>query len=396
MQMIENVTVVPGAGAPRVEAACVVLDETGVVLDIQPGRVMPGRYLLPSAVDLHLDNLTERRRPRATVELDLAGVLASLDAECAAAGIGVVCVAARCEDAPGKGVHGRHAVETATMIEALSAQFACDWRLHVRVEVTDGKSVGLLRDVLAASNRVALISVMEHTAERSRFESAQAHREFYAADWGVSPQEVDRILAEQAQGTGDAQSRRQETASLARERGILLASHDDRTVEQVDQAHDLGARLAEFPLTPQAARRALELGMDTVLGAPNAVRGRSTSPGNILVRDAVREGLCTVLCSDYLPSSLTGAVLALAEHGVCRLEDAVDLAARSPARLIAAGERTIAPGRPLNAALVAVTEGTPVGLGLWRDGVRTYGRGAGGGNGSRPLARGKAGRVRFS
>ncbi|GAA4283289.1 alpha-D-ribose 1-methylphosphonate 5-triphosphate diphosphatase [Brevibacterium daeguense] len=374
--MIENVTVVPGHGAAPIVGATVTLDSEGVVTAISAAGLSGGdeRFLVPAAVDLHLDNLAERRRPRATVRLSLEAVLSVLDAECAASGIGTVCVAARCEDAPGKGVFVEDAVELAGVVERLAPRLACDWRIHARVEVTDDSAVEALRSVLQVSSRVSLISVMEHSTERSRFASPAEHRAFYAADWGVSEDEVDRIMQEKAAGGADRNARRQEVAALAAAAGVVLASHDDRSPEDVEDAHRLGARVAEFPLTLPAAHRARELGMATVLGSPNAVRGRSTSPGNILVADAVSAGACEVLCSDYLPSALQSAVFALVRAGAAPLEAAVDLVSTAPAAAIGLPSPSIEIGKPLTAALGRVPDGVFMGEALWRDGRRTFAR----------------------
>jgi alpha-D-ribose 1-methylphosphonate 5-triphosphate diphosphatase len=372
--VIDRVRVVPGSGGEPHACANVVLDDDGVVTAIEPCAGEADRILVPAAVDLHLDNLRERRRPRATVVLDQAGVLAGLDAECAAAGIGTVCVAARCEESPGKGIFAADAVELAEILEGLASTLACDWRLHVRCEVTDEVALDTMRAVLAASSRVALVSFMEHSINRTRFASAEEHRAFYAADWGVSPEEIDRILAETEAEVPLAEERRREVARMAAEAGILLASHDDRDAEDVEQSHALGATIAEFPLSPGAAVRAAELGMVRVLGAPNAVRGRSTSPGNLLVADAVRDGLVDVLCADYLPSSIGQAPWSLAARGVAAVEDLIDLVAANPARALGLPVPRIEVGAPLSASLRRLVGGTDIGLGLWREGRCTWQR----------------------
>ncbi|GAA1265114.1 hypothetical protein GCM10009609_30390 [Pseudonocardia aurantiaca] len=375
-QTIENVTVVPGGGRAPVAGATVELDPDGTVRSIRDtgGAHPDGRFLVPAAVDLHLDNLTERRQPRATVRLDQAAVLSVLDAECAAAGTGTVCIAARCEDAPGKGVLVEDAVELARILEGLAPRLACDWRIHARVEVTDDSAIDALREIVGISSRVAIVSVMEHSAERSRFASREEHRAFYAADWGVSLDEVDQMMAAKAAGGADRESRRAEAARISREAGIVLASHDDRSAGDIDAAVALGATVAEFPLTMDAALHARRQGMATVLGAPNAIRGRSTSPGNVLVADAVAAAACDILCSDYLPFALQAAPHALAQAGVVGLGAAVDLVSTAPAAALGLPNPTIEVGKPLTAALGTVSGTTFIGTALWRAGRRTFSR----------------------
>ncbi|MGV0744822.1 alpha-D-ribose 1-methylphosphonate 5-triphosphate diphosphatase [Mycolicibacterium sp. XJ870] len=378
--VIENVTVIPGGGRPVVANAAVVLDDDGRVCEIaqmadtgSPGDV----YLVPAGVDLHLDNLVQRRRPRATVSLDHEAVISVLDAECAAAGIGTVCVAARCEDSPRKGIAIADAAVLAAVVEDLAPHLSCDWRVHARVELTDDRSVDTLAAVLAATSRVALISMIETSAQRSRFATLAETRAFYAQDWGVTEAEVEDVFTVDPGRLSAIADRRKEVATLTLQRGIVLASHDDRTPAHIEEAFELGARVAEFPLTIEAAERATGLGMHVVLGAPNAIRGRSTSTGNLLASDAVAAGVCDVLCSDYLPSSLQAAPLALADQGATSLPAAIDLVSVNPAAVLDLPDAVIEVGRPLSASLRRIDPDsgrTQVGMALWRAGRLVFGR----------------------
>lgn len=381
--VIEGVTVVPGDGRDIVADAVVTLDAQGRVESIIPDAAAArDRYLVPGAVDLHLDNLQQRRRPRATVSLDHAAVISVLDAECAAAGISTVCIAARCEDSPRKGIAIADAAILAAVLEDLAPVLCCDWRIHARVELTDDGAVDALHAVLDASSRVALISMMETSIQRSRFSSLAETQAFYAQDWGVSEAEVEEIFTVDAGQLGRIAERRKSVADLALDRGVRLATHDDRTEEHIEEAFAFGARIAEFPLTMAAARRARELGMTVVLGAPNALRGKSTSTGNVLAAEAVTAGLCDVLCSDYLPSALHAAPHVLAGERNVALAEAVDLVSSNPARALGLAPVTIDVGRPLTASLRrvqhfgadAAEKGAHVGVALWRDGQLVFSR----------------------
>ncbi|HEV3187591.1 MAG TPA: alpha-D-ribose 1-methylphosphonate 5-triphosphate diphosphatase [Acidimicrobiales bacterium] len=370
---IDQVTVVPGAGQEVVECATVTVDDNGTVVAIEPTDGASVGYLIPAAVDVHLDNVRERRRPRATVELALSEVIPMLDVECAAAGVGTLLVSGRFEHEPRKGVILSDALALCELIEDLYPTLACDWYIHARVEVTDDGVIEALQQATAASSRIKLISMMDHSAERSRFASVEEHRQFYAADFGVSLDEIDAIIERKRDGAGNADERRRMVANIAQERSITLVSHDDRTAAQIDDAASLGATVAEFPLSTEAARRAHELGMSIVLGAPNAARGRSTSPGNILVADAVSDGLCDILCSDYLPSSLVRAVFRLSDDGVMALKDGVGLLT-SAASVVGVAEPVICVGQPLNASLRQRVNGVDIGMALWRQGELMYQR----------------------
>lgn len=382
LTVLEGLTVVPGGGRPVIPDATVTLGEGGRVLDIAANSAPTRAVLLPAAVDLHLDNLVQRRAPRATVLLDNETVLPVLDAECAAAGIGTVCIAARCEHSPRKGIDIADAPALAASIERLGPELGCDWRIHARVELTDERSVDTLAAVLVATPRVALISMIETSAERSRFGSPEQTRAFYSQDWGVSEAEVDEVFNVDAARLAAVADRRAEVAKLALAHNVVLASHDDRTPEHVQEAFDFGARVAEFPLTMAAARHAHSLGMHVVLGAPNAVRGRSTSEGNVLAVEAAEAGLCDVLCSDYLPSALQAAPYALVRDTSLSLSAAVDMISTNPAAVLGLPDPVIEVGKPLSGSLRRLQPGpsgdsTPVaqvGMALWRDGRMVFGR----------------------
>ncbi len=382
LTVFEGLTIVPGGGRPVIPDATLTLGEGGRVLDIAADSAPSRAVLLPAAVDLHLDNLVQRRQPRATVLLDNETVLPVLDAECAAAGIATVCIAARCEHSPRKGIDIADAPALAASIERLAPELSCDWRIHARVELTDERCVDTLVAVLAATSRVALISMIETSAQRSRFGSPAATRAFYAQDWGISEAEVDEVFAVDAARLAGVADRRAEVAKLAVEHDVVLASHDDGTPEHVQEAFDFGARVAEFPLTMAAAEHAQRLGMRVVLGAPNAVRGRSTSEGNVLAAEAAEAGLCDVLCSDYLPSALQAAPYALVRDTALSLSAAVDLISANPAAVLGLPDPVIEVGKKLSASLRRIQPGAAgdtasaaqVGVALWRDGRMVFGR----------------------
>jgi alpha-D-ribose 1-methylphosphonate 5-triphosphate diphosphatase len=375
-RVLRDVMVLPGGGRQEIACAAVTLDADGVVESIEPVQGPAQRVLAPPAVDLHFDVLRERRRPRATVELELERVVPLLDGELAAAGIGTVCVGARFEEEPSKGIRMADATALCALVERLAPSLSCDWLLHARVEVDEERAEEVLARALSLSSRVALVSVMDHSAERTRFADARAHRDYYAADWGLPVEAVETILERKRAAAPAAPARRETVARLAADRGLPLASHDDRTAADVRAAAALGAAIAEFPLTLDAARAARRAHMTTVLGAPNAVRGRSTSPGNLTVAEAVEAGLCDVLCSDYLPSALLQAPFSLAAGGQAPLAAAHAMVSDAPARAIGLTPAAIAVGHPLDAALIERFEGVPVAVGLWRGGRLVAARGA--------------------
>ncbi|SDD32178.1 phosphonate metabolism protein PhnM [Variovorax sp. CF079] len=111
------------------------------------------------------------------------------------------------------------------------------------------------------------------------------------------------------------------------------------------------------------------------MGGPNVVRGGSHS-GNVAAAELARHGLLDILSSDYVPSSLLGAVMRLVEDEILTLPQALATVTRAPAKATSLHDRgAIEPG--LRADLVQVrmaelADGSrhAVMRGVWREGRR--------------------------
>src|SRR5262249_38170307 len=112
--------------------------------------------------------------------------------------------------------------------------------------------------------------------------------------------------------------------------GIRIGSHDDDSEDKVNALHEIGATVAEFPVTVEAARQAKQFGMHIVVGAPNIVRGGSSS-GNMDASELFRLGLADVICADYHAPSMLPAAFRLVDDGIVELPAAVAAVPRNPA-----------------------------------------------------------------
>src|SRR5262249_53448355 len=127
-------------------------------------------------------------------------------------------------------------------------------------------------------------------------------------------------------------------AALAKARGIPLASHDDDSADKVAFVANLGATLSEFPVSLEAAQAARERGLRTIMGAPNALLGRSNS-NNLSALDGIRARVVDILAADYHPAAMLQSVCAIAAEGLLPLHDAVKLVTLNPARATGCGDR---------------------------------------------------------
>ena len=98
-------------------------------------------------------------------------------------------------------------------------------------------------------------------------------------------------------------------------RTIALASHDDRTEQEIAANAADGITISEFPVTLEAATAAKQAGMRVIAGAPNIVRGGSHS-GNVSAADLLAAEAVDAFASDYVPNSLVEAAFRCARDGL--------------------------------------------------------------------------------
>ncbi|MDP3382575.1 MAG: alpha-D-ribose 1-methylphosphonate 5-triphosphate diphosphatase, partial [Phenylobacterium sp.] len=224
----------------------------------------------------------------------------------------------------------------------------------------------------ADNPRLKLLSVMDHTPGQRQTANVDRLQARMAAA-GRSPDEIEEMLARRHSGRdpGVAYDNRRKVVAFAREYGVPLAAHDDETLEHVEEAHDDGCIIAEFPVTLTAARKAKELGMFVAMGAPNSVRGGSHS-GNLSARESAQAGVLDILASDYVPLSMLRSAFMLIDDLGWAPQDAMATVSAAPARSLGLTDRgEIVAGQ--RADLVRVSrrsQGWPVPVEVWRQGVR--------------------------
>lgn len=301
-----------------------------------------GMTLFPGFIDMHGDMIELELEPRARVNFPISVALDHLDARLAATGVTTAYAAVSFSRA----VSGerRSFEHTSSVIQALhEARHNCrvDHRIHARFDITFNNAVGVLRDLLAAG-QVDLVSLMDHTPGQGQYRNLEIHIKNRAAQLGISESEARQgILDAKAKAThtqDDLLSNMRQVADMCHSQGVPLASHDDDTIEKVNLMADLGAVIAEFPVTMEAARSCKERNLMTAMGAPNAMRGKSYS-GNLSACDAHTNGLLQILAADYHPASILPAIRTLAKTDPDGLPGATRLATSNPAKALNLSDR---------------------------------------------------------
>ena len=184
------------------------------------------------------------------------------------------------------------------------------------------------------------IAVNDHTT--LSMDAIKAGRQASLAKWaqraGVTLDQYIGEIDHVAQRAPAVPDKIREIAQLAARHDAIMLSHDERNARERVEFRNLGARVCEFPLAPEAAADAIACGEHVIMGGPNIIRGGSHT-GAMSAEDAVRDGLCTVLASDYYYPSLLHAAEQLVERGVTSLGDAWNLVSRNPAEAMRLEDR---------------------------------------------------------
>jgi len=347
------------------------------IADVQPGRSdrpsahdMNGDYLIPGAVDLHTDNLERQVQPRAMARWPSRSAMAAHDAQCASAGVTTVFDALCLGDLGFDKERVRTFRDGVADLDALADAdlLKAEHFLHLRCEVPAHDILDLF-DPVADHPRVRMVSLMDHSPGVGQY----ANLDFYRAlrrRGGLDDTFIERRIGElQAQRARLRGPNRRALLDRVAGRDVALASHDDRTVEEIAENAADGIRISEFPVTMAAAQAAKQAGMQVIAGAPNIVRGGSHS-GNVSVADLLREAAVDALASDYVPSSLIDAAFQCARSDMS-LPDAMALISDRPARLAGLHDRgRIAAGQRADLVRVRLHETLPVVRQVWRSGER--------------------------
>jgi alpha-D-ribose 1-methylphosphonate 5-triphosphate diphosphatase len=337
------------------------------------GHDVEGDFVMPGLVELHTDHLEQHLRPRPKVHWPRLSALVAFDAQIAASGITTVfdCLRAG-NDADYLPERNEVSEVIATILDASETRaLKVDHRIHIRCEICADDVISETEKA-AQCARVDLISLMDHTPGARQFTSLDAWRTYYGGKSGLPPSDLDRLIAKkQDQFARNYSAHRALLVALAREHGIVLASHDDATPGHVGESIADDVAIAEFPTSIDAARLSHEAGIEVMMGAPNVVRGGSHS-GNIAAETLAREGYLDVLSSDYVPASLLMGAFELARRidgfGLARALRTVTL---NPARAAGLEDRgLIEMGKRADIIRVCLAGTTPIVREVYREGRR--------------------------
>ena len=345
MWLSDFTLVLPGTverGSIRIENGQI----TEIVSHAVPGGIEgKGQTLMPGFIDMHGDMIEQELEPRAGVDFPMPVALGALDARLAASGVTTAYASVSFSRGARDGER-RSFAHTSNVIRQLHAampEMRIDHRIHARFDITFENAVGVLEQLID-DDQVDLVSLMDHTPGQGQYRNLEIHIKNKAAHHGISETEarqmVANAIAERTRPQDVILGNMQTVAKMCHAHGVALASHDDDTVDKARLMASLGAVIAEFPVTMDAASEAVSKGMMTAMGAPNAMRGQSYS-GNLSARDLHAAGLLSILAADYHPAAILPAVRILAASDPDGLAGAARLATANPARALGLTDRGV-------------------------------------------------------
>jgi alpha-D-ribose 1-methylphosphonate 5-triphosphate diphosphatase len=374
---VRNVhAVLPGA----VLADAVVVVEDGVITEVTAASSSPpgavdgrGWLCLPGLIDSHSDGLEREVHPRPAATLPIAFALRSFEGRVRAAGVTTVFHGVGFEDDETDRRSVAQANATCDLLEAYqcSGRAMVDHRVLYRLDARDAPGFEALAARLTADAArderpgidadVPLVSFEDHTPGQGQHADRSGLERYIAGTHNISNDEarrfVDTLKEERDTLLGNRERALQWLVARAADSAIRLLAHDPATRADAEDARRWHASIAEFPTTLEAAARSRELGLRIVGGAPNVVQGRSHS-GNVSARELIANGLCDGLASDYLPSTMLGAVIVLVAERICTLPQAVALVTSGPAATVGLHDRgALVPGMRGDLVLVDTRDG---------------------------------------
>lgn len=381
VQLLSHVRAVTPTGV--LEDATVAVED-GDIVAVEDHRSYAGAidgrdaYCLPGLIDPHCDAIEREISPRPTAVFDAELALLSLEQRFLGSGITTAFHGIHFADDSDK----MRDVETSVrLVETIAARRKesprLDHRVLFRAPARNIGSVARAQATMAANDVGAgaqLLSFEDHTPGQGQYRDLAVYK---AAMRNFSDASDEEAEAEIARRIADGQAReslRSDNLALV-ERMVgdgqaRALAHDCVDEQEVETAHAWGAKVAEFPVTMSAARRARGLGMPVVLGAPNVLLGGSHT-GNVSAEAVIAEGLCTALASDYFPPSLLAAAFDLADRGVVGLHTAVGLVTSGAAQATGLPCRAVTVGATADLILVAQRGRWPTVLNVLQFGQET-------------------------
>lgn len=310
--------------------------------------------VLPGIVDIHGDGFERQLMPRPGVRFDTGMALRDTDRQLVANGITTAFHGVTISWEPGlRSVEA--AVELISTLMRIRSSLRCDTRLHLRWETFALDQLPTVMQWLSLDPK-PIIALNDHTTGTVMNGNIARKIGQMASRSGLSQDAYREMLESVWERRDEVSSAIEELAAAASASGNILLAHDEASPQEREKFRKLGAVTSEFPLNRETAEAACAAGEQIVLGAPNVVRGGSHN-GALDATQAVRDGICTILTSDYHYPSPLHAVFKLTAPDLSDLAARWALVSANPAKASGLSDRGgLQPGLRADLILVDVSD----------------------------------------
>jgi len=326
-----------------------------------------GRYIIPGIIDIHSDRLEQYIQPRPTSQMDFEFALKVFERDLLSAGITTMYHSIALYNDEFFGASSLRTKENVQKIADLIAnlQFRnhlIHHRFHLRIEIDNLEAFDIARDLIE-QEKVHLLSFTDHTPGQGQYSSLAMYHDAISKYNGKEIGELgfDWVLEHHKNKQILSLDDLIELASLANEKGITVASHDDDSEKKLALNKKIGVNVSEFPITLETAKAAKRHGFYTVVGAANILRGCSHS-GNMSAAEAVLEDCADILCSDYYPAAILNSIFLMHINEGIKLPQMVNKATLNPAKALRIDRNygSLVTGKKADILIVEIMDGYPV------------------------------------
>jgi alpha-D-ribose 1-methylphosphonate 5-triphosphate diphosphatase len=315
-------------------------DKITEVLDGLPEQIQPedinakGSWVLPGLVDSHSDAIEMELEPRPSSTFPIEVSFYELEKKLVGEGITTIyhSLSLLEENAKKFVRQNKTVLSVIEEINRLSqGAYLIRHKTHLRYEITNLSAVNEVKELIK-KQKIDQLSFMDHTPGQGQFRDIEIHKKLLIDHRRFSEEEAMEIIEHSRKQVKLEEHVVKELANLAHEHRIPIASHDDDTLEKLEVVKEWNATISEFPIELHIAKKAKEMGLFIVMGAPNALLGKSHS-NNLSAMEALEHKLVDILCSDYYPSSLLHAAFKLHSQGT-PIYEAIKMVSLNPAKAL--------------------------------------------------------------
>lgn len=325
------------------------------------------RYVMPGFIDVHSDKIEQFIMPRPTATMDFELSMKECERELLFQGITTMYHSlSLLKDeffGPSFVRKKENVIKLADLIENIHNRYhLIHHRLHLRIEIDNIEAYDIVKEMIQRK-QVHEISFMDHTPGQGQYKNLEIYKNSISNYSGSEYDKIgfEGILKYHKNKNTLTFEQLKELTDLAHQNNIVVASHDDDSIEKLNINKILNIDISEFPITIETAKQAKELGFYTIVGSPNILLGGSHS-GNMSAADAIIKDCVDIICSDYYPPSMLHSIFIMNQKYNIPLWDMVKKVSLNPAKAMKIDHDygSIEVGKKADILIVDVLDGYPV------------------------------------